>query len=136
MVDLDHFKQINDRHGHVAGDLAIQTAARLLTERAPSRSLCCRFGGEEFLVALCGLTPAAVCAWAENWRAELADCVLSHQGVRIALTASLGVAWQPQHGDSEAQLLERADQALYLAKRRGRNQVCVWAADNACARLA
>lgn len=133
MVDLDHFKQINDRHGHVAGDLAIQTAARLLIERAPSRSLCCRFGGEEFLVALCGLTPAAVCAWAENWCAELADCVLSHQGVRIALTASLGVAWQPQHGDSEAQLLERADQALYLAKRRGRNQVCVWAADEVCA---
>jgi len=132
-IDLDHFKQINDRHGHVAGDLAIQTAARLLIERAPSRSLCCRFGGEEFLVALCGLTPAAVCAWAENWCAELADCVLSHQGVRIALTASLGVAWQPQHGDSEAQLLERADQALYLAKRRGRNQVCVWAADEVCA---
>ena len=126
MIDLDHFKQINDRYGHVAGDLAIQTAAALLAERAPSRSLCCRFGGEEFLVALCGLSPAAVCAWAENWRAELAACEVMHQAERIALTASLGVAWQPLHGDHEAQLLERADQALYQAKRRGRNQVCAW----------
>lgn len=125
MVDLDHFKAVNDGHGHPAGDLVLRHLAEILQECAAESSVVARLGGEEFSLMLrCGGLREAV-ALAERIRERLAQsCVLIRQtGRRISVTASLGVAIAGPD-DTPAQLIERADAALYEAKRGGRNRVC------------
>jgi len=122
MLDVDHFKLVNDRYGHAAGDRALREVAELCRDVTRAQDLAGRIGGEEFCLLLPGAGLDAAMALAERLRATLAQHPLDVDGTAVRLTASLGVA-EARPGDSIAMLLARADVALYAAKRSGRNQV-------------
>ena len=125
MLDIDHFKKINDTYGHQAGDLVLQSLSELLRGHIRGRDIACRYGGEEFLAVL-PHTPIEVAAQrAELWRASLEALRMTHEGKEIRATISLGVAAYASHGKTGKAVLSAADKALYTAKERGRNQVMV-----------
>lgn len=128
MIDIDHFKAVNDTHGHAVGDRVIQEVAKKILECARTTDLVCRYGGEEFCVIVPGLDKQQVFAFAERVRArierELAGGLREVPGV--AVTVSAGVESQPAHRRDPTSLIDRADQALYRAKRSGRNRVCTY----------
>jgi diguanylate cyclase (GGDEF)-like protein len=128
IADVDHFKRVNDSYGHEAGDAVLRHVARICRESVRPQDVCARFGGEE-VVILCPRTghQGARLA-AERLRRAIASSPLRYDGLDIAVTASFGVASHP-HGvpDSDG-LLGAADEALYAAKRDGRNQVKVYSA--------
>jgi diguanylate cyclase (GGDEF)-like protein len=122
MTDLDHFKRINDRHGHQVGDQVLQEFARLLQSHCRDSDLVARFGGEEFVILMpeVGLDEARACA--ERMRATLAQATIPPLAEPV--TASFGVAELAPGEDGEA-LLRRADEALYAGKAAGRDRVTV-----------
>lgn len=125
MVDLDHFKRINDNFGHHAGDQVLVAASRILIESARQYDEVGRYGGEEFALLLPGVTLAEAALVAERIREALAASPVEVDGIRITLTASLGIACYPFPGISTLdELLKAADAALYAAKATGRNRVC------------
>jgi diguanylate cyclase (GGDEF)-like protein/PAS domain S-box-containing protein/putative nucleotidyltransferase with HDIG domain len=129
VVDLDRFKQINDRHGHHAGDLVLCEVARRLGETMRSSDVVVRHGGEEFAIVLAGMSTAQARQAAERVRLAIGRQRVPVNGRAIAVTASLGVATMPWPAQSKDELLRRADRALYRAKALGRNQVQVDHAD-------
>ena len=122
MLDLDYFKTINDRHGHLAGDQALSGIAQLLREQSPVDAVTGRFGGEEFSMMLRDTTLAQALAVAEKLRAAIAAQPLALRDLRLPLTMSIGVAAHAAGMDSAA-LLRAADEQLYRAKQGGRNRV-------------
>lgn len=130
LMDLDHFKAINDTFGHVAGDIVLSHVARILREQATRPgALVGRFGGEEFLIVMPKTTADDASAWAETLRAVIEATPVCDDGLAdpISVTASFGVAqWSPALGTDDITtraLLEAADKALYNAKHEGRNAV-------------
>ncbi len=124
IVDLDHFKAINDNYGHATGDEVLRVAARLLTASARSSDLVARFGGEEFVVVACDCAAAIAASLAERFRTRLAQERISARGREIAVTASAGIAAADRaEQNGPADLLRQADEALYHAKASGRNTV-------------
>ncbi|WP_231879821.1 sensor domain-containing diguanylate cyclase [Crenobacter luteus] len=125
MLDVDHFKQINDCHGHGAGDRVLSSLGALLSDRFRSGDIVCRYGGEEFLAVMPGSTLTDARIKCERLREELQRTpVLLPDGVSLGLTVSIGVAAMPDHGDDAESLIHAADTALYAAKSGGRNRVC------------
>lgn len=127
MVDVDHFKRVNDSHGHAVGDLVLQHVANLFQHRTRAADVVARYGGEEFVLLLPETGREAAVTLAESLRALIAEqsCPLS-DGSTVPITVSIGVAALPAPGlDSITALLENADLALYDAKGGGRNQVRV-----------
>lgn len=125
LADIDHFKRVNDERGHDVGDLVLEEIARRLEASFRASDLVCRQGGEEFLVVLCGVTPAQALASAERARLAVASQpVALPDGAPVAVTISLGVFWCPRAdlADMDAGVRE-ADAALYEAKRAGRDRV-------------
>jgi diguanylate cyclase (GGDEF)-like protein len=122
MVDVDHFKQFNDRFGHDAGDLVLKAVAQALMDMAGDGILPCRLGGEEF-VLLCPDTPAdTALVQADRLRAALAAVRIVHAGLDLPpVTASCGIAAMPTHGTRVDDVLAAADRALYRAKGAGRD---------------
>lgn len=125
MVDIDHFKRINDEHGHLGGDAVLRQLGRLLLAHVREGDLVCRMGGEEFLVVLenVGIQPAS--QRAEALRLAFAGLVVAHEDQAIRTTMSCGLASFPAHGGDIQTLLREADLALYDAKDGGRNQLRV-----------
>ena len=121
-LDVDHFKKVNDTYGHEAGDVVLEAVARAVAGCVRSVDVVGRYGGEEFVVALRGLTEDEAVAVAERIRKTVADRRVVHAGRVISVTVSAGVA-QYEDGASVAELLATADRRLYLAKRSGRNAV-------------
>ena len=125
MIDIDHFKSVNDRYGHAAGDAVLVAVARQLRESAPQAEVLGRIGGEEFLIAIPDLSPERACAIAERARQDIERLPIelpAAQGL-LSVTISVGVAgWL--NGVPVDRVLAAADAALYSAKRNGRNQVC------------
>ncbi|MEF3305484.1 sensor domain-containing diguanylate cyclase [Paenibacillus sp. GYB003] len=120
LLDLDHFKQVNDEYGHDKGDEALRTVAQTVKANAGPEHVCCRFGGEEFVVLMPGATRKEAAGFAEAIRSRL-ERTASPIGKPI--TVSIGLAAYPvSAGDAEA-LFRLADEALYRAKRAGRNRV-------------
>ncbi|MFW5833866.1 MAG: GGDEF domain-containing protein [Pseudomonadota bacterium] len=123
MFDLDHFKAVNDTHGHAAGDEALRVVAQLCREAVRRFDVAGRLGGEEFVVLMPGSDTAAATDVAERLRYDIARTPVEQGGVSFALTASFGVAEvEADDRDIEA-VLARADEALYAAKAAGRNRV-------------
>lgn len=127
MLDIDHFKRFNDDHGHRAGDAVLESVGKILAKTVGNFGFVARYGGEEFCVILTGEKPDLVAALAEKIRRAIEASSIDHEGATLRVTASLGAAWttldagikQPQ------QLVEAADQQLYVAKKNGRNRVAV-----------
>ena len=127
MIDLDHFKNINDSCGHAAGDVVLRQVAMLIRDETRRVDLCSRIGGEEFAVLLAGASPAAARDFAERLRSKIAVAVHEHEGRSMSVTASIGIAAMRAVDSSADAALLRADAALYQAKDGGRNQVVLTA---------
>ncbi len=126
MLDIDHFKALNDTHGHHAGDVALTTFAKTVFTNVRRADLAARYGGEEFVVLMPNTSTDEAFVVAEKIRAAVAatEVELSERA-RVRLTVSVGVAAYPEDTDSAAELFGLADEALYEAKRMGRDQTCL-----------
>lgn len=122
LFDIDHFKALNDKHGHLMGNVVIKEFARRLSKRVRKADIACRFGGEEFAVILPGCSLHAAKQFAETIRKWVEKIPVETDTRPIAITVSAGCA-TCQSGDTDSDLLERADRALYRAKRNGRNRI-------------
>ena len=128
-IDADYFKAINDTHGHDAGDIVLQELAVRIKQSTRSVDLCCRTGGEEFVLVLPGTDLPSAEVIAERLRKLVSSKPFPiAQGKAITVTVSLGVACLEGAGDTPAKILKRADDGLYRAKREGRNRVEITAA--------
>jgi diguanylate cyclase (GGDEF)-like protein len=125
LVDLDHFKRVNDTCGHAVGDVTLRNAARVLAATVRSGDAAVRFGGDEFLLVLHGADARGAERVAETVRTALAGLPPTCVGLP-AVTASIGVALFPAHGPSLEEVVHEADLAMYRAKARGRDQVVVF----------
>ena len=126
MVDLDHFKSVNDTYGHKAGDMVLRKVGEILTSVFRTTDLCARYGGEEFVVLLPHTSEEAAWKLAERVRTAIEGCSFHFDGKDFAITASIGVA--SVEGSSlttDDDLVIKADKALYQAKNNGRNMVVV-----------
>ena len=123
---MDHFKQYNDAHGHLAGDEVLKILARILRDCNRSTSVCARYGGEEFVVLIPEANRKGAFVVAERVRGmvELHPFPGRETQPLGAVTISLGVASYPADGEDGLALIGRADRALYEAKQKGRNRVC------------
>jgi diguanylate cyclase (GGDEF)-like protein len=122
IVDLDFFKRVNDEHGHAVGDVALKMLSALIKQHCRAGDLVCRYGGEEFCILLPHTTEADALSWAERLRESVAELRVPTGEHHVRLTISVGVTEGWQEADTPSQMAERADQALLLAKRSGRNR--------------
>ena len=127
LMDLDHFKRVNDTVGHLAGDAVLRAIGDALKRELRGYDAVARFGGEEFVVFLDDIGIEEACRVAERTLGRIRGLVINGDDPdgRIALTASIGMAGYPQHGKTIAELMEQADSALYVAKRSGRDRVAL-----------
>jgi two-component system cell cycle response regulator len=125
ILDLDHFKKLNDTFGHPAGDAALKSAAEVLKQHLRRGDQAARYGGEEFVVILPGTDEAGAQHLAERVREAVEKNRLVFEGAKLSLTASFGLAMWPGDGKEPDALLASADRALYAAKQAGRNRVTV-----------
>ncbi len=125
MIDIDHFKRVNDQHGHLSGDEVLRAVAHRINERLRRADLLARFGGEEFLVVLPNTDRGGAGVVAENIRRAIESAPIGVQGQVIPVTVSIGVhADVPDHRATGAEaFIAASDQALYAAKHQGRNRV-------------
>ncbi|PQP03698.1 hypothetical protein C5612_14335 [Pseudomonas frederiksbergensis] len=122
MLDLDHFKRINDNYGHLAGDKVLKIIANVLRKRLRGTDFIARFGGEEFVLLMPATAPMTGAKLLETLRASIEACPFHFKGERVTITISMGLtAFRP--GEHSDLVLKRADQALYRAKNTGRNRV-------------
>jgi len=122
-VDIDHFKQINDRYGHAAGDAGIRQIGEIVRGTLRTTDTAARIGGEEFIVLLREVDEAAARQLAERIRAAVEACAITSGDTQFNLTVSIGVALARSSDRDIAEVIERADQGLYMAKNTGRNRV-------------
>jgi len=125
MLDVDHFKQVNDTYGHEAGDAVLHKLGALIAETTRGEDIACRFGGEEFTIVLADTDPTGAQTKAELLRRRVDEELLLNLGEQTieTITISLGVAVYPRDGETPQALLQSADRALYEAKHSGRNRV-------------
>jgi diguanylate cyclase (GGDEF)-like protein len=126
MIDIDHFKLVNDAFGHLVGDQVIRIVAETCHKGLRELDLLGRFGGEEFMILLPDCHEALALRVAERLRASIADIGVTTERGRVSVTASIGVAEYDPPRDSLDTLLQRADEAMYAAKLSGRNRVILW----------
>ncbi|MGZ4277056.1 MAG: GGDEF domain-containing protein, partial [Solirubrobacteraceae bacterium] len=117
-VDIDHFKKINDSHGHQAGDFVLSAVAREMTATVRTEDVIARYGGEEFAIICRETEPAGLAVLAERLRAAVERNRFEHDGMVIPVTVSVGAAVDPRLADPQA-LIAAADAAMYEAKRAG-----------------
>jgi two-component system, cell cycle response regulator len=122
MLDLDHFKNINDQFGHPIGDEVIRTIAKILLQSCRGGDLIARFGGEEFVLLLPGAVGSTAIEISERIRKRIEDYNWAQFHAQLKVTSSIGIAEQVDEPDANT-LLAHADQALYQAKHNGRNRV-------------
>jgi len=125
LVDVDHFKRLNDTYGHQAGDKVLIRLGSILSGMARAGDVACRYGGEEFLVLLPTMPLSTALERAEELRTIFAAMVVPFGDFRLQTTLSIGISVYPGHGTSGDELIRVADRALYLAKNSGRNRVAV-----------
>jgi diguanylate cyclase (GGDEF)-like protein len=129
-LDLDHFKQVNDLHGHLSGSRLLVEVARVLRSCVRDEDVVARYGGDEYVVLLAGIDSGGGLKVAERVRRAIEDHrYLSREGARVRVTASIGLASFPEHATSKAEILEFADRAMYRGKRSNRNVVYIASKD-------
>ncbi|MCM0760369.1 MULTISPECIES: diguanylate cyclase [Sporomusa] len=125
IVDIDHFKQLNDAYGHLFGDQVLTTIGNIISMNIRSKDMAFRYGGEEFALVLPGTSLELGFKIAERLRFQVSNCDFFHHGERVKVTISIGVALK-QQGLTCQDAFQEADSALYRAKRQGRNQCVVF----------
>ena len=131
IIDLDHFKDVNDNHGHVIGDIVLAEIVRHAKSHLRPYDRIFRYGGEEFLIFLPNTDLATARSIVERIRMQLEEQVLTHDGdTPVKVTASFGLA-PLESAITIEESIDHADQALYAAKKTGRNRVCTWGVDEA-----
>ena len=127
MIDVDHFKSVNDTHGHSAGDAVLRNVGGALRSLVRAYDHAGRYGGEEFIVMAQQLSPQGVHDYAERIRTTLGELITRHEGTAISVTVSIGAVFAQalEEGLSPDCLVQKADCALYQAKGQGRNCVCL-----------
>ncbi|MEU3019126.1 MULTISPECIES: diguanylate cyclase [unclassified Nocardiopsis] len=125
IVDIDHFKRVNDSHGHLFGDQVLLGVATTIAQQLRQSDLLGRFGGEEFVVLLPGADTAEAWQAAERLRSQVGRMEIAVDDVQVSITISIGVAVAGDHGNDLVELLTAADLALYRAKETGRDRVCL-----------
>ncbi len=128
MIDIDHFKRVNDTFGHAAGDAVLQDFGVQLLRNSRASDILYRYGGEEFLAVLPKAKAEFALSVAEKWRKNFLNSSVVLESNEIRASISCGIAAYPKHGDTSADLIARADQALYQAKAAGRNRSTIWRA--------
>ena len=130
ILDVDHFKQFNDTHGHKCGDLVLQSLAKFLLQNTRRSDIVCRFGGEEFVILMPDANLESAYERAELFRSQFASLVVKYEGKQLKCAFSAGVACFPVHAASGEALLGLADQALYVSKANGRNRVTIYSPES------
>ena len=126
MLDIDHFKKVNDTYGHAIGDQVLQELARLAKTSLRTVDILARYGGEEFVIMLPETTIEEASKTAERFRVNTAKATLPTRVGNMSITISLGVVAQDDNCRNLEELLDRSDQAMYASKRTGRNKVSTW----------
>jgi diguanylate cyclase (GGDEF)-like protein len=125
MLDVDHFKAVNDTYGHDAGDLVLKTLASFLADNLRGEDVTCRYGGEEFVLIMPGLSLKDSELKAEHIRQEIENTLrVPYLDKSLSITVSIGVAAFPEQGGHVDHLMTKVDEAMYAAKSAGRNKVC------------
>ena len=123
MIDIDHFKAVNDRYGHQVGDITLRAVASNVLSCLHSDDLAARYGGEEFVVLLLETKLEDAVVIAERIRQAIAELAISYREARLRVTVSIGCAEYSHDDENEVRLFERADQLMYAAKQAGRNTI-------------
>jgi diguanylate cyclase (GGDEF)-like protein/PAS domain S-box-containing protein len=123
MIDLDHFKRINDTYGHEAGDLVLKAIADALSENSRRGDFACRYGGEEFVIVMPNIGLETAYERAENLRQSLNLLSVPYEYYSLSVTISMGIACYPENGQTREAILRAADQAMYAAKDAGRDHI-------------
>jgi diguanylate cyclase (GGDEF)-like protein len=127
MIDLDHFKAVNDTYGHMAGDMVLEQVARIFETTFRATDFIARYGGEEFVILLPHTNEEQARMLAERVRVNIEESTMTYQGVSFNITASIGVSSiRPGCLDKDTEVVRKADEALYKAKMNGRNRVVIF----------
>ncbi len=126
MIDSDHLKDINDKYGHKAGDDFLVHIAEVLQSCIRAGDIACRYGGDEFVVVLSNVAVEIALERAEKLRESIAKHYIVYKNKKVSISVSIGIAAFPGHGSSGEVLLQKADQALYQAKQKGKNRIVVY----------
>ncbi|MEO1620705.1 MAG: diguanylate cyclase [Cyanobacteria bacterium J06632_3] len=124
LIDIDNFKRVNDTYGHQAGDCALQVFSDVIHRHIRNSDIACRYGGEEFIIAMPGMTMADAYQRAEALRIALRETEIQYKGEVIQATLSGGVGSLPEWGGGQDGLITMVDKALYRAKEEGRDRIC------------
>ncbi len=125
MIDIDHFKRVNDTHGHACGDFVLSSLGSILLNKFRDADTVCRYGGEEILILMPGCDTECAIAKAEKLRKFIETRELSCNDEKIMITISIGISEYTSDDTNWESFVERADKALYEAKQTGRNKVCI-----------
>ena len=124
LLDIDHFKSVNDRYGHAAGDMVLKTISYILTSSLRKCDIVCRHGGEEFLLGLVDTDLTGALEVTKRLKDRIQNCTISHNDAIIKITASMGIAqYEPRIHSNLSMLIEHADKKMYAAKNNGRNTI-------------
>jgi diguanylate cyclase (GGDEF)-like protein/PAS domain S-box-containing protein len=126
MMDIDHFKNVNDTYGHEAGDLVLKTLAETVTKQSRQGDFVCRYGGEEFVLVMPNISIDTAKERVTSLHKTISSMNIAFGRFNLNITVSMGISCFPAHGKKKNELLRAADRALYTAKNSGRNRVCVY----------
>jgi len=126
MLDIDHFKKVNDTYGHEAGDFILKAMAKILAERNRRGDFACRFGGEEFVIVMPNMAMNTAYKRAEDLRIELNSLQIPYGRFNLNITISMGIASYPTNGEDRESVLRAADRAMYAAKQAGRDHILTY----------
>jgi diguanylate cyclase (GGDEF)-like protein len=126
MMDIDHFKSVNDTYGHEAGDIVLRTLADTITVQSRHGDFACRYGGEEFVLVMPNISIETATERAMELHQTIEELNIPYGRFNLSVTISMGIAWYPEHGDTKEDILRASDKAMYVAKHAGRNSVSVY----------
>lgn len=126
MLDLDHFKKVNDTYGHEAGDFVLKALAETISSRSRRGDFACRYGGEEFVIVMPNIALDTAYQRAEKLRKTLNGLQIPYGNFQLSTTISIGIACYPSNGEDRESLLRAADRAMYAAKKAGRNHILTY----------